>query len=221
MYGQKSRKQDNYEERHYQPFLDMLYRKNNFHIKRLNDKRNQIQGIDIMLNKNGEVYIIDEKNATSYKNAYEDLQTFSFEIYSNNNPNGIGWLLNSDNKNTHYNLIFMKQNENEKRIDAAEILMIEKEKILNMVQKYFKVKDNNKIIDKAMELLDKKGHYVKNNKREMLVFKTPQFSIVESLHLREQPINIIIQRDTLRAIATQKIHFIDEKELAKEEDLEM
>lgn len=127
------RKKDNIEEKILSLKLDKLYDRMGWNYERT--KRNsklQLNGVDVIFEKENKKIFVDEKAATKYLN--KNLKTFSFELVSENNPNRIGWLLNKDNITTHYAIIYPKSKINNlEHLDYLEWILISKERILNIL----------------------------------------------------------------------------------------
>jgi len=82
-------------------YLDTLYPKllPDFTIERIKDINKQHQGIDIIIRKDEDEFLIDEKAQLDYLN--KSLPTFAFEIsYVKNNSEVLGWLYD-ERKLTH------------------------------------------------------------------------------------------------------------------------
>lgn len=178
-------------------FLDynLYYKFNN--VKRINDKENQIKGVDIIFDYNNENFICDEKAALNYAN--KNLQTFSFEL-SFINKRGLrqdGWLIDSKKINNSFLLIWINKSKKNfitelDDLQEIEIMLIRKIDILNFL---FNCNINiEKIIEIDDEIRDKKIVNYGN-------LYTNGYKFVYSEKFIEEPINLLISRNKLREIS--------------------
>lgn len=199
---QKRRNHDTLIEENIRKLADKIYEENHISISRVDDKEQQKHGIDLIVHDKQD-YLVDEKSAANY--AHTHLQTFAFEIRTNNNMNCAGWF---DKENTYmltqyYSLIYpyAPQNTDDlKTVDEMEILFVSKEKI-------WKFLENNGLYNanQAIRLLKRYGKEVSSHTLKKVVYKyNNNIKIVQSLSLYpEQPINIIINRNVLRNLSTK------------------
>ena len=159
------------------------------------DTDRQLQGIDvIMKSANGQTMYIDEKSATSAWN--RDLRTFSIEISSNNNQTGGGWLYNPNSKTTHYAFIYPRaKDETMKEITSLDAYIVPKEALLNYLAKNYITCRRD-----AEEILKYDGYEFAGKLRA----KSREVEVVQSLDLREQPINVLVSRDILRSLSVDR-----------------
>lgn len=180
-------------------YLDNIYEKMGWDFERVLDKTRQLQGIDVIFYSNCNLdskILVDEKAATQYLG--EDLNTFSFEIYSENNRNKIGWLINPNIKTTHYAIIYPRSKSNDiNNLDSLEWILVEKKKIINLINsipninKYIKevYKDSyeNKVTGRNQIII---RLYKKTNRNSPLVLKLVWSKNI----LPEKPLNILIPK---------------------------
>lgn len=234
------RRQDEIKEKNMQPFLDDLYVKNGFEVRRVHDRETQLKGIDVYLKKGDVILRVDEKAATSKPHYYDKLNTYSFELSSLNNPNALGWLLNDSLENNYLNVIYAKSESmlfND--ISDMEILILDKESIKQRAFEHgltsvteaedilfddithsenfeiygneIKFKKENG--DKVRILLDDKGDIQRVNH-----YYQDGSSLVMSLNLKEQPINYLLPRNELREMAVERIEYHSNEKVREIED---
>lgn len=191
--------QDNKDNNILNTYLDNFYKKMGWDFERVFDETRQLQGIDVIFrsNENSDSKIlIDEKAATKFLN--KKLNTFSFELYSENNRNKIGWLLNPNIKTTHYAIIYPHSKSNDiSKLDSLEWILIDKKKIIDLINsipninKYIKEVYNdsyeNKITGRNQYVI---RLYNKDNRNNPLILK-----LVWSKNIiPERPLNILIPK---------------------------
>lgn len=191
--------QDNKDNNILNTYLDNFYKKMGWDFERVFDETRQLQGIDVIFrsNKNSDSKIlIDEKAATKFLN--KKLDTFSFELYSENNRNKIGWLLNPNIRTTHYAIIYPRSKNNDiSKLDSLEWILIDKKKIIDLINsipninKYIKevYKDSyeNKATGRNQIII---RLYKKTNRNSPLVLKLVWSKNI----LPEKPLNILIPK---------------------------
>lgn len=187
-------------------FMDVIF-------KRIDDKNEQLAGIDVKLygNIDGAHHVIniDEKAQIYYMN--KSMNSFVFEIDSY--QKGIlreGWFFNDELKTTHYLLLWPKSDIDKKEINkiedfkSCECYLIPKIRIKD----YFESKGFNKedFENKAKQIriddsiIDDKDD--KNRKYWYYISKDREFWITYSYGLEEMPINIVVKKDVLKKIAS-------------------
>lgn len=183
-------------------YLDNLYSKMEWNFERVLDKTRQIQGIDLIFrpkNYIGKELLIDEKAAIKFLD--KDLKTFSFELFSENNINKTGWLLNKDYKTTHYAIIYPRSKTNKiNELDSLEWILIEKQKITDLINSIPNFKKYiEKIYDDSNENKQTGRNqlflrvYNKGNRNNPLILK-----LVWSKNIiPEKPLNILIPKKEL------------------------
>ena len=164
-------------------------------IEIITDKSRQIQGIDVIININNEIYTIDEKTTVRYLN----LPTFSLELSFINRNNILqnGWLIDDSKTNDYYLFVWLKELNDENLIDinsikAIDVALVSKIKILNHLNSIGWTKDK----------LIKKANLIRNNPNENFgEFKTNKCRFSISNHLREKPVNILLKKSTYKFLA--------------------
>lgn len=165
--------------------------KGGYNVTEVSEQCRQLKGVDIVLKKDGVEKLVDIKSATKYWN--RDLQTYSLELFSNNNHNGEGWFVSNNSVTTHYLFVWVRaENYKLHNISALECCLVSKEVIDNYLKELGY--DKHQLVD----LLNKKGR--SEDKRDVLYLKNG-LKVVRSKHLIENPVNLIIPRKTLRQLA--------------------
>ena len=198
---------------------------------RISDVDLQKAGIDLIMNnpdaKPGklETMLVDEKFAVSYM--HKELQTYSFELSSDNNKDNQGWFLSPEVKTTHYELVWPRSTNDGQTIDSATVALVSKNAIQNWLAE--------KGVDPQKLLEQMKSHYHGDNSvthypectydtgtdyhgnLNRLRMKVNGVTVVQSLNGKENPINILIPKSELCRIAdkchefTGPIHAEDAK----------
>ena len=193
-----NRKQDSKKERNMMPLLNNIYTENGIRFNRKLDKKNQLKGIDLYMIADGKRMVVDEKAATSMTNSYKYLKTFSFELWSNNNIDGIGWLYNKNLDTTHYALIYAESYDDFNTMKNTEIIIIKKDVIVKLLDSVgiHSPKD-------AMNLLNAKGK--PDFKGRPCYIINDNVKLMRSNQLYECPTNAIVSRNFLREHAEKVI----------------
>jgi len=158
-----------------------------------------LAGIDFILERGSEQIILDEKAAITRLDG--GLETFAFELWSENNYNHIGWFCNRKLMTTHYGLIYPYSEQNNVfSLDSIEIYIVSKKQLQLYV--YGELHRNgitfaNLKYEMGRIPPTRNGkHYVKLNNTMKLVYS-------EDI-IPEKPINIVIDKDFLRRISDYK-----------------
>lgn len=164
----------------------------------------QEQGIDIVLkDKNEEKFYVDEKSQTTYLN--DPRPTFAFEIsYERDGVLKTGWLVDEKKNTNHYLLVYpmsetiltYKELQTFEDIDSAEILFINKEKLMSEL--YNLGITEELLVEKAANI----EHEKENNHLQIDEISKKFVTLYKSGHLNENPVNIIIRRTILDKIAS-------------------
>ncbi len=195
---QKTRRQDENEEKFLGSELNKIYSAADISFNRIIDARMQKRGIDLLMwvPKYDSYIFVDEKSATSH--LCKELKTFAFEISAKSNVNGSGWLFGDTKKTTAYALVYPRADvDNVFATNSVEIIFVSRKAVLNYL--------NSVGIDspqKAKSMLN--GGVVLRNPDGSIYKKyvdCGNVRIVESSWLREQPVNVLIQRNELRQMA--------------------
>jgi hypothetical protein len=164
----------------------------------------QYRGIDITFTFNGSDFIVDEK-ATLY---YPDgIPTFAFELrYKKENIWNLGWLYD-EKKETEYYLLAWPKREHIKlsemkleHIRTVEVMLICRKDLHDYMYKNFGL--NKGLIDGAVEEIIKANQFGKLD--TIHPSSNHYYYYTENLH--ETPINLVIQKITLKKLAI--FHFV-------------
>ena len=220
------RKNDMMVEREVAMFTDKyLYPSLNFKITRTNTLSSQYSGCDLIIHKENEDYLVDEKSAIHFANIY--LDSFALEVSSCNNPNGLGWLLDNSKKTTHYMFLWLDKvdipkSKDTHRYDYTQIrvnniqeiyyALVKKSDILSYLAS---IEWNEETIYKQVESIRKNGGINYNKWVNLLGNKNKNHEVkfYYSKHLKEQPIGIMLHRSTFDEIAngnSGKLIVVDE-----------
>lgn len=161
----------------------------------------QMLGIDVTFDyAKIENMLVDEKAAAHYVN--KNLPTFAFEVNFLTSSNQLvdGWFFDK-NKTTQYYLLSWIWATKDKAflvddITKLEILIINRQSIINMLAKYGLTQAQVAEISKEIRRKGDFGAYHKTNDKPYYFFYSPQLS--------EKPINIIIRKDMLSKLALGK-----------------
>lgn len=191
---------DEYNTKILNKYLDRLYEKEEWNFERVLDKERQLMGIDVIFrpqNYNGKELLVDEKAATKFLN--KELNTFSFELRSENNEEKTGWLISSKSKTTHYAIIYPHSKTNKiNELDSLEWMLIERQKIIDIINKIPNFKNYiEKVYDDCCENKYTNQFiirmYNKTNRRNPLILK-----LVWSKNIfPERPLNILFPKSEL------------------------
>jgi len=127
-----NRRRDMQSEEYISGITRKIYSDAGFIVGPRTDIREQYLGVDFSLEVKGEHWLVDEKAAITRLDGR--LNTFCFELYSENNKGNIGWLVNRNLITTHYSLIYPKSKTNNiYDLDEIEIILLEKDVIRNQI----------------------------------------------------------------------------------------
>lgn len=182
-------------------FLDKNFYNKCKTFERINDKVNQVNGIDVIFELNDKKYVCDEKAAIRYVNRY--LNTFAMELsfINRNNTLNNGWLLDDKKINDSFLLIYIdkaKNNilQNEDDIEDIELILIRKIKILEYLETLGWTKD---------KLIEKSNRIRINEDEDCGSFKKNGCKFVCSKQLFEKPVNVLLLRENLRSLSDLNI----------------
>lgn len=204
-----ARAEDERRTRLVEQFMDSVYEKNDYNIRRITATNLQKRGVDIVhTTKDGRQRKVDEKYAIKYYN--KPLFTYSFELYSRNNPNNMGWLIMPDSLTQDYALLWFKANDDFTQITEYDLCIIDKEDLFKLI---YKAGYHDNMIDEFLNYWDcrqytqpDKNYSEKGTGRDHRRYYKLDFgiSICQSMGLYEQPINIIIPKTELIKITKRR-----------------
>jgi hypothetical protein len=178
-------------------FLSEHYHKENLQTTRVHDKKLQLKGVDIILEKDGLQYKIDEKAQLHYIN--KDLPTFALEInYLKNDILKNGWLFDNNKVTEIYAFIFSihlieaktvitKQED----IKSCEVIFVNRLTLLQALAK-------NEL---DFNTCNYHSHLLRSNKEDLkkITFSN-EFNFQISSHLSEKPVNLIVKKSFLKSL---------------------
>ena len=179
--------------------LDELLYANHFgEIERIDDREMQLSGVDVSCRhpETNEVIKIDEKAATSWAN--REISTFAFELsFLLGNKEVEGWFLQREKRSqtTHW-LCVWPRTEGGNISDAKDIVRLEAMLIhCNSVRRWARrmASKTERGLEDCMRLL--------RNSDSINEINWAGLRILISRNLPEQPINLLIPKDILRALS--------------------
>ena len=193
--------------------------------QRVNDYQKQMEGIDVIIESEGEIFYIDEKASLYYSNMM--IPTFAFEIDSIQRKADVpveGWLVKDQLKTNYYMLIWpnirCQMNQQTRvceRVSLSEIkmsdftiveaMLIKKQRILDYLESYDWTK--RRMLAYAREMR-KECDTSERPKRED-INKDCYFYYTSDR--AEKPINIVIKKGVLRLMAEAN-YFISKENYA-------
>lgn len=183
-------------------YLDRLYEKEGWNFERVLDVERQLSGIDVIFkptNYIGKELLVDEKAATKFLN--KELNTFSFELRSENNKEKTGLLISSKSKTTHYAIIYPRSKTNKiNELDSLEWILVDKQKIIDTINKIPNFENYiEKVYDDCCENKYTRRNqfiirmYNRTNRKNPLILK-----LVWSKNIfPERPLNILFPKSEL------------------------
>ncbi|WP_432672165.1 hypothetical protein [Flavobacterium sp. SM2513] len=179
-------------------YLDGIYPTlfNGFAIERISDLKQQQQGIDLVLSKEGTVYTIDEKAQLDYLES--DLPTFAFEIsYLKYGQERLGWLYDSKKiTDFYFTITAIKCNEYnvpESGFRSCKIFSVDRRKLINLLNSRGLNIDRIKALNEHI----RKGTAEDRIKVDELNAATEGKFFYSKKGKAEQPINIVLKLDFL------------------------
>lgn len=186
-------------------FLDKyLYTQEGFsNVKRIDDRDRQLKGVDIEFDYNGKHYVCDEKAATNYVNRWNRLDTFALELSSMQGRGTKvwrdGWFVNENLINDSYLFVWIDNAANydistisEDEITSAEICLVRK----SAIREYLRDIGWSK---KKLKFKDNEIRFGGDEDFGMICTNGCKFSFSKNLY--EEPINVLLSRDTYRQIS--------------------
>lgn len=158
----------------------------------------QKRGIDVfMYSKHRKILNLDEKCATRYWQG--NLKTFALELWTTNNGKNNGWF-NPNNDyvlTTDYNFAWVTaSDEHLSKIYSLECAMIRKSDIWEYL------KSIGFTYESLMQAFNDNAEVVKKYDRASLRYIiSPDLYIVQSLHLTEAPINLVVSKSLLKDLS--------------------
>ena len=175
-------------------YMTMLYNEHGFYVKQPT-KEQDISGIDVILNRYGKEYLVDEKAAIKYLT--RDLNTFSFELCKVGYNNSVGWFADKDKLTTHYNIIYPKSQTNDiYNLDSIEAFLLNSKELQGAV--FPELQSHGIHFNNIVEFMLRQQNY--KGRRYFVV--NQYMKLVYSECIRpERPINVVINKQYLKDIA--------------------
>lgn len=205
---QERRKRDNERVQVLEQFMNNVYSKNGYHFERITETRLQKKGVDLIHMEGSEKRRVDEKYAINYYN--KDLQTFSFELYSRNNADSMGWLLSDNMITDDYAVLWFRANDDFSEITKYDMCIIPKSAIMKLMcdAGYYDgmVDDFLRYWDYIYKLRPDSFYYEKGEGKSHRRYYDMRrgLKLCQSVGYSEQPINILIPKSELVKLATYR-----------------
>lgn len=180
-------------------------------IRRTQDKSEQLSGVDVeFTGTDGRVYFVDEKAQLHYLN--QNLPTFAFELLSyQKGYDTVGWLCNEKLKTDFYMLIwpFATQDSykgiTHNQFTRVDCLLIQKQKLLKMLDA------KGLTVERMMEDAYEIRRNGKTGKITIPGIRGIYYYASQSYKYKEAPINIVISKQLLKALAQRRYIVTTEK----------
>lgn len=185
------RSSDMNKEKYLSALTGEMYRQHGYDIQRCEDYQDQINGVDWMLSKDGQQWLVDEKAAITRLDG--NLKTFCFELYCEKNYNSYGWLINPSSITTHYSLVYPHSVLGEiDNLDDIQIIIIEKEKVKSFVLGL--LHSHNIHFNTIKWIMSQQSAY--HGRHSLWLCRDCKIVYSEYIY-PEQPINAIVSKDWL------------------------
>ena len=197
MYNNKIRKEDEKCADIVSKFLEKHFYNKVENYERIDDKEQQLKGVDVIFVLNDKQYVCDEKAAIRYVN--KNLQTFAFELSFLGKGDKLidGWLISNTKINNSFLCIW---------IDKADYDLLED--IDDIKEMEMALVDKNKLMEYLQNLgwtvskLNIKAERMRKNPKEPQgEIETNGCRFVCSRKLAEKPVNVLVSREKLKEIA--------------------
>lgn len=211
---QSKRKDDMNIEREVAHFTDKyLYPNLLLNITRTDDKQEQLQGYDFIVDVNDKKWYVDEKAAIHFANIH--LDSFALEVSSLTNPNGLGWLLDDSKKTTHFVFLWIDKADIPKlpdgfkydytKITSSNIkqihyALVKKSNLLNYLNA---IGWDKETINRQAAIIRRRDGLKSNQWVNICndFKKSSEVKFYYSKHLKEKPIGIMLHRCAFDKIA--------------------
>ena len=197
MYNNKIRKEDEKCTDIVSKFLEKHFYNKVRDYQRIDDKEQQLKGVDVIFILNDKQYICDEKAAIRYVN--KNLQTFAFELSFLGKSDRLidGWLISNTKINNSFLCIWIDKAEYDliediDDIQEIEIALIDKQKLIDYLR----------TLGWTVEKLHIKADRMRNNDKEPTGnVEVNGCKFVCSKKLSEKPVNVLVSRNKLKELA--------------------
>lgn len=180
----------------------------------INDIPLQKSGIDIIMDTpTGPIYI-DEKMAINQR--HKNLTTYSLELSSNNNRdkdgNAMGWFTSPDSKTTHYAFTWFQSDSAINVVSSWQTALVSKDAIKSMLKNdwidaetikdeflgYVDMHLQGKPLPDSIQIRERLDD---NGRPKSYEWRLGDYKLVHSVHLKEQPVNIVVPKAKLMRLA--------------------
>ncbi|WP_051633616.1 hypothetical protein [Bacillus sp. UNC41MFS5] len=177
---------------------------------------NQFRGIDVTFTFNGSNFILDEKATLYYPNG---IPTFAFELsYKKDNVWRQGWFYDETKETDYYLLAWPKRQAvkvSELKVEhfqTVEVLLISRKNLQNYLNEKYDI--NKQAIQVTVEniITSKKFGKLDN------IHPSSNHYYYYTEYLSETPINLVIQKNTLKEFATFHFMIYRDKPYAQNKD---
>ena len=179
----------------------LLWAPNGYHPVRVDEKVPQIHGVDWIDAIRG--WKIDDKNKVAHPDGRPLGDKFGLEVFSANNPDGIGWLFQPESWTTHYAFVYgMAGTLDWSFFTELNAVLVDKNDILDYL--------TNKGMPSYESVINLFDEYAMEVYRGRHCFYELEFSgllLSQNADSIEHPLNIQIPLDEVKKIATDIIQW--------------
>lgn len=199
--------------------FDKAYKLCGMSFYRTEDKVTQINAGDVIAVNNDKPYYIEEKCATA--NYLRDLQTFSLELsfvpcdkrtHRPIDKRNSGWLIKDNTLTDIYSFGYVraksKENLQNNNIDRFEVIMVKREVLLNYIKSRLGDVNQLKSLESEFRTRAENGKakkYGSEDKTRYSEIPADGLKLCWSPYLAESPVNLLINKDTLKQLAFKHI----------------
>lgn len=181
--------------------------------QRCTDINQQLSGIDVIVKRNNQILLIDEKGLLS---KLKPIRTFALELlYKKNGILKLGWLFDDAKTTTHYLLTWVKRDEvdlnvfKEENLHYALVMLVNRNKLLKYLESEYGITKDS-AYKKALRIIE----VGEGGSLEKLSEKSSS-KYFYSNQLPEQPVNIIFDKnDFLESGAIEDYQIVKRSGLA-------
>lgn len=210
--GATKREEDERKEQVVSEFLnEIFYSKDTINYKKVSDRDSQLKGIDATFTFEGSNYICDEKAAVDYVNRDFKLNTFCLELsfLDRIGKERWGWFMDPRKENDSYLFVWIDKARTSELIATrdiyrAEIALVSRARLLELI---FSRGFTEPTFFDTIKLLRDGGGIPYGPHGNRAVY-SHGFKFTISPSLREQPVNMLISRDDLKAISDYQFLYI-------------
>lgn len=210
-----TRRRDEELTRRVESLADALYYEDGLSkdIYRVTDIPMQKEGIDMIMDTPDGPMYIDEKMAINKR--HKNLATYILELSSENNVNHSGWFTSDTTKTTHYAFTWFQSDQEIDNVTSYETAIVSKQAIKAMLIKdginpdtirdeflhYLEDYQMGKDLPDGVSIIPK----YKDGSIQSYAWRIGEYKIVHSVDLQELPINIVVPKEKLQALADLEV----------------